>query len=123
VTATQTFTAYQMSLTVVAFTGASGVGASNIANGASGPQVVPLTTTKAGSLVYGVANDYDAAASRTIGAGQTMVHQRLATAQGDTFWVQSLSAPVASVSSVQLNDTAPTTDQWNYAAVEIVSSR
>ena len=40
---------------------------------------------------------------------------------GDTFWVQSITAPAASAGSqVRLNDTAPTADQWNLAAVEIV---
>ena len=72
--------------------------------------------------MYGVGNDWDTATSRTVGAGQAIVHQRLATA-GDTFWVEARSAPVASISLTQLNDTAPTADQWNYAAVEIVSSR
>ena len=40
---------------------------------------------------------------------------------GDTFWVQAWTNPIASVDTpVQLNDTAPTRDQWNFAAVEIV---
>ena len=53
VTATQTAKTYQMSLTVVAFTGAAGVGASAAANAASGAQAVSLTTTKAGSPYTG----------------------------------------------------------------------
>jgi hypothetical protein len=40
---------------------------------------------------------------------------------GDTFWVQAWTNPIASADTpVQLNDTSPTRDQWNFAAVEIV---
>jgi hypothetical protein len=44
----------------------------------------------------------------------------LDTASGDTYWVQALSAAVAAPGPVQLNDTSPTTDRWNMAAVEIL---
>jgi hypothetical protein len=112
---------YQQSLTVVAFRGASGIGASAIANGASGAPTVTLVTTRANSLVFGVGNDWDRAVARTLGTNQTMVHQYVATAVGDTFWVQRRTAAVAAAgTSVQLNDTAPTNDRWNLAAVEIV---
>ena len=50
-------------------------------------------TTAAGSVVYGVGNDWDRAAARTIPAGQTKVHEFLAPT-GDTFWVQRLTAAV-----------------------------
>jgi hypothetical protein len=121
VRSSQSVTGYRQSLTVVAFRGATGIGASAMANGASGAPTVVLVTTRANSLVYGVGNDWDRAVARTLGAGQVMVHQRLETAVGDTFWVQSRSAPIpAAGSSVQLNDTAPINDRWNFASVEIV---
>jgi hypothetical protein len=40
---------------------------------------------------------------------------------GDTYWVQAQNPPTASAGSiVKINDTAPTSDRWNLAAVEIV---
>jgi hypothetical protein len=121
VRSTQSVAGFQQSLTVVAFRGATAVGASAIANGSTGAPSVSLVTTRANSLVYGVGNDWDRAVARTVGTNQVMVHQATVTAVGDTFWVQSRSAavPIAG-SSVQLNDTAPTNDRWNFAGVEIV---
>ena len=82
-----------------------------------------VTTTKAQSLVYAVGNDYDNALSRTPGAGQVLVHQWVETATGDTFWVQRISGYVATAGTVAtVNDTAPTTDRWNLAAVEVLSN-
>jgi hypothetical protein len=84
---------------------------------------VSLTTKAAGSLSYAVGNDYDSATPRTLGAGQTLVNQWPDTATGDTYWVQGTSAPsIAAGQTVTLNDTAPTADQWNFAAVEVLAS-
>ena len=52
-------------------------------------------------------------------AGQTKVHEYPAPA-GDTMWVQALAGTTSSAGqTVRLNDTAPTTDRWNYAIVEL----
>jgi beta-lactam-binding protein with PASTA domain len=111
--------AVNQSLTVVAVTGASGVGASNIGGAASGAPSVSLTAQAAGSVVYAVGNDFDRAVARTVPAGQTKVHEFFAPS-GDTFWVQSANNPTAAAGAiVTLNDTAPTTDQWNFAIVEV----
>ena len=121
ITSTQSQTGYRQSLTVVAFVGASGVGASSTANAATGAPTVSLTTTKAGSLVYGVGNDYDRAVARTVPAGQSKVHEWVDTITGDTYWVQARVGSVASIGTVvTLQDTAPTNDRWNFAIVEIV---
>src|SRR5262245_1260004 len=107
------------SLTVIAFTGASGVGASAVAGGATGGPSVTLTAQAAGSAVYGVGVDFDQAVARTVGAGQTKVHEFLAPS-GDTMWMQMLNATTSAAgATARLNDTAPTTDQWNFAIVEI----
>jgi len=112
---------YDQSLTVVALTGASGVGASNGANAASGAPSVTLTTTAANAWVFGVGNDWDRAVARTLGTGQTMVHQWVDTGAGDTFWVQRLSNAVTAAGTVAtINDTAPTADRWNLTAVEVI---
>jgi hypothetical protein len=121
VTATQGKAGYNQSLTVVAFAGASGVGASATANAKTGAPTVSLTSTVAGSLVYGAGNDYDRAVARTPGAGQAIVHQWLDTAIGDSYWVQNRTAAIsAPMTTATISDSAPTNDSWNLAAVEVV---
>ena len=116
------------SVTVVAFTGADvsgtngsgGIGATKSASAASGAPTVSLTTTRANSWVFAVGNDWDGAQARTLGTNQTMIHQYLATV-GDTFWVQRTSAPTAASGTiVTINDTAPTTHQYNLSACEVL---
>jgi hypothetical protein len=110
-----------LSLTVIAFAGADGVGAAAAASARSGAPKVSLTTTRPGSFVFGGGNDWDGAVSRTIPAGQELVHQWLGDA-GDTFWVQRLSGAVAAAATpVTLTDTAPTDHRWNFSAVEILA--
>jgi hypothetical protein len=117
----QAFSAYDQSLTVVVFTGASGVGASAAASATSGAAKVSLVTTRPQSLVYAVGNDWDRAIARTLGPNQVMVHQWVDARVNDTFWVQAFTSPVAAAStSVTLSTTAPTAGRWNFAAVEIV---
>jgi beta-lactam-binding protein with PASTA domain len=117
----QSWRGYRQSLTVVTFRNASGVGASAIASGATGAPSVTLITPAANSLVYGVGNDWDRAVARTLGSDQVMVHQWVATVVGDTFWVQRWNAVVPSAgTSIRLNCTAPTNDQWNFVGVAVV---
>jgi beta-lactam-binding protein with PASTA domain len=114
---------YHQSLTVVTVSGAAGTGAAVSANGPTGAPLVTLTTTRPGSLVYGVGNDWDRAVARTLGPNQTLLHQVVDTATADTFWSQYLTAAVSTGgAAVQLNDTAPTSDKWNFTAVEILAS-
>ena len=123
VSATESKTVFHQMLTVIAFQGSSGIGAVQSAGAATGTPTVSLTTTRAGSLVFGVGNDWDKATARTVGAAQTLANQWVDTSAGDTFWVQNLTAPAGPIGSiVTLNDTAPTTDRWNLAAVEIKGS-
>jgi hypothetical protein len=115
-------TAFDQSLTVVAFRGATGVGASASANAATGAPTVALTTTKAGSWVYAVGNDWDRAVARTVGAGQAIVHQFVDSSIGDTYWTQSATGPTAALGTVvSMSDTAPTNDRWNFTAVEVLA--
>jgi hypothetical protein len=55
-------------------------------------------------------------------SGQVLVHQKVDTVVGDTYWVQSTAAPITANALVDIHDTLPTSDQWNYAAVEIVAT-
>ena len=112
---------YRQSFTVAVLSGASGVGASAGASAASGAPTARIVATAAGSWVFGVGNDYDSATARTLGSGQTMLHQWLETTLGDTYWVQRLATPVgAAGSAVTINDTGPTNDRWNLTVVEVV---
>jgi len=115
------------SLTVLSFTGVdptgtngvNAIGATATASARSGAPTASVVTTRNNSLVVGVGNDYDNAVARTLGSGQKLVHQFL-TPAGDTYWVQMSSAvtPTAG-STVTINDTAPTGDQYNLAIAEV----
>ena len=121
VTATRSTGSYVGSITVVTFTGAdqSADGAIGAASAATGAPSLSLTTSRAGSWVWGVGHDWDRAVARTVGASQTKVDEFLPST-GDTLWVQrqTLPTPLAGT-PVTVNDTAPTNDRWNLAAVEV----
>ena len=123
VTSTPSVSAYTQSVTVVTFSGAAGVGVWAGVSGPNGGPSVSLTTTQPGSLLYAAGNDWDGAIARTLGANQAMVHQWMSTGSGDTYWVQRVVGAVPAAGTVvQLNDTAPTADRWNFAGVEIVAA-
>ena len=122
VTATRGVSPYQGSISVVAFSGADTTvdGAVGTGNGTTGAPTATLTTTRAGSWVWGIGDDWDNARARTVGSGQTKFDEDLAPS-GDTFWVQSQAAPGNPASTpVTINDTAPATDRWNLATIEIL---
>jgi hypothetical protein len=114
---------YDQSLTVIAMQNTKGTGAAVAGGAASGAPSVSLTTTHPNSLVYGVGDDWDNAIGRTVGTNQVLLHQFLDTATGDTRWAQNTDVQAGPAGSVvTLNDTAPTGDQWNLAAVEIIGA-
>jgi carboxypeptidase family protein len=116
------------SITVMSFTGVdttpganlpNAIGATGTGNSAKGAPTASLVTTRNNSWVLGVGNDYDNGIARTLGAGQTLVHQFL-TPTGDTYWVQMQSATTPlSGTTVTINDTAPSTDRYNLSIVEV----
>lgn len=114
---------YAGSLVVTAFIGASTAvnGATKTASGSRGTPTATLTPTMPGSWVWGVGNDWDRAAARTVGPNQSMVDEYLSPF-ADTFWVQRQSAPssTASTAPVTINDTAPAEDRWNLALIEVL---
>jgi Concanavalin A-like lectin/glucanases superfamily len=114
---------YHGSLTVVGFTNASGIGKVGQASAPSGAPDISLVGIAAGNWVFAVGNDWDNPIARTPVSGQVLVHQRVDTQVGDTYWVQSTAAPSLVSGSVDIHDSAPTSDQWNYAAVEIVAKQ
>jgi hypothetical protein len=123
VTSQPTVRGFHGSLVVVAFINAAGVGIVGQTSAPSGPPDIFLPGVSAGNWVFAVGNDWDRAVARTPVSGQVLVHQRVDTSVGDTFWVQSTAAPSVANGIVTIHDTQPTTDQWNYAAVEIVATR
>jgi hypothetical protein len=120
VTATQSSGSWQSSMSVVGLLNAdTSPGATVAAAAATGAPSAAITTTRAGSWVWGVGTDWAAARARTIGAGQTLVDQYLPPA-GDTYWLQRLTAQTpVSGTNVTVNDTAPTSDRWDLALIEI----
>jgi hypothetical protein len=111
------------SLTVLAFTNAAGAGIVGQASAPSGAPDIYLPGVFAGNWVFAVGNDWDQSVARTPVSGQSLIHQRLDTQTGDTYWVQATTAPSTADALVDIHDSAPTNDQWNYAAVEIVATR
>jgi len=92
------------------------------ASGTSGAPSASLTTTKASSLVFAVGNDWDRAVARTLPAGWTMLDQWVATTNGDTCWSQYTNQPTGAAGAVvNAGDTAPTNDQWNLVAIELLT--
>jgi hypothetical protein len=120
VTSTQTLSGFSQSLTVVAFTGAGGIGASASGGANSTAPSVSVTTTRGGSLVYGVGNDPDRDTARTVGTNQAMVHQFLDSNLRATYWVQRRTTTAGAGSIVPINDTSPNGNRWNLAVVEII---
>jgi len=50
-----------------------------------------------------------------------MLHQNVDTATGDTYWSQYTGQITGLAGeTITMNDTAPTTDRWNMAAVELL---
>src|SRR4029079_19685573 len=98
--------------------GSGAIGATGTGNSIAGAPTATLTTTRANSWVFGVGNDFDRATARTAGTNQVLVHQAL-PAVGDTYWIQRTAAPIATLSSVTINDTAPTGDRYNLFIAEI----
>jgi hypothetical protein len=123
VTSQPTVAGYHGSLVVVAFTNAAGTGVVGRASAPTGAPDIVLPGISAGNWVFAVGNDWDRAIGRVPVAGQVLVHQRVDTTTGDTFWVQSTATPSTANALVDIRDSSPTTDQWNYAAVEIVATR
>ena len=117
------------SMTVMSFAGVNtagtngsqAIGAVGSKSAASGAPTATLVSTGNNSWVIGVGNDFDNAVARTLGSGQTLVHQYL-TPTGDTYWVQMQTNPVpVSGTTVTINDTAPTKDRFNLSIVEILA--
>jgi Fibronectin type III domain len=119
------------SITVMTFTGADtsgtngsgAIGATGAGNSGGGAPIASLTTTRNGSWVVGVGVDFSGPLDRTAGANQTIVHQDLQSLPPayDTFWVQMQNAPTLwSGTTVNIDDTAPTTNCYDLSICEVL---
>jgi hypothetical protein len=121
VTATEKYSGSDVTLTVVAFRNAAGVGRHATFHSGSGAPVGTLTTSQSDSLVFAVGDDWLNSASRTPGAGQAIVCQSTDSGH-DTYWVQATKAVISKAgTTVTLNDPKPAKDPYNLVLVEIVS--
>jgi hypothetical protein len=121
VSATERYTGSNVSLTVVAFKNATGIGKHAMFHSGAGAPAGSLTTSKASSWVFAVGDDWLHSASRTTGSGQTVVHA--STDSADTYWVQSTNSRTSKAGTkVTINDTKPPKDPYNLVLVEILSS-
>jgi hypothetical protein len=110
-------------LAIIAMEGVKGVGASIAASGSTGAPSTKLTTSGATSLIFAVGHDYTNAIARTLPAGWVSLDQWVDTSTGDTYWSQYTNNPTGPAGTVvTVNDLAPTTDQWNLAAVELLNT-
>jgi hypothetical protein len=114
---------YHGTLVVIAFSNAVGPGIVGRSAAPSGPPDIYLPGVSAGNWVFAVGNDWDNPITRTPVSHQYLVHQRVDTTVGDTSWVQATIAPSTANSLIDIHDSSPTSDQWNYCAVEVVATR
>src|SRR5581483_6172205 len=122
ITATLGYGGYDASLNVIAEEGADGVGASAGKAGSTGAPSLQLTTLSSTSLVFAAGNDWDSATARMLPGGWAMLDQWVNDGTGDTYWTQYTNAPTGPAGSkVTVSDTAPATNHWNLAAVELIN--
>jgi hypothetical protein len=114
-------------MAIISFTGSgpdlpSSFGATAAASGAAGTAPSgSLNTTAGDSWVWGCGFDWDSGTARTVGANQTLVYEDVDATSGITFWTQRQNSTTpTSGTNVTINDTLPTTDQWNLSLVEIL---
>jgi hypothetical protein len=120
VTATQRYTGSTVTLTVVAFKNAAGIGRHATFHSGAGAPTGTLATSKNDSLVFAVGDDWLNSAPRTPGAGQAIDYQSTDSAH-DTYWVQATKSVAASAGTrVTINDTKPVRDPYNLVLAEIL---
>jgi RHS repeat-associated protein len=122
VTATFASTNSLRMLAIFTITGAdaNSIGATASASSSDGAPSVSLVTTRNNSWVFGVGNDPTHDAGRTVGSGQTSPDGNGESGVG-TLWDQRENSTTASSGTqVTLNDTSPSTDAYDFTAVEVL---
>jgi hypothetical protein len=121
VTARAGTSGYHVWLNLVTLQGAIRTGATAARSAASGSPHVSYRATAAGSIGFAVGNDFDRAVAPAPGAGQLLINRRLDTT-GDTYWSQARGTGARRGATVTLNDSSPSGDHTNLAAVEVLAA-
>lgn len=112
------------SLQVEVLTGAEttwgGAIAANAA--ASAAPTVTVTTTQAGSWIFGVISDWNQAGLGTAGSGVTIISEYNPSGQITIHNLRETASTSSSGTAVTINLTAPATEQYNMLGVEIRAS-
>jgi len=120
VTSREGQTGFAQHVAVVAYSHAGPLGASGIAAAPRGAAGLKLTAKASGSYLVAVGSDWDHAIARTVLTGQSILSSWVDAGDGDTLWVQSTAAANSIAGRrVTLGTAAPTTDRWDFAAVEV----
>ncbi len=123
VTATQVSKGGKLSLQVLSFTGASGIGAKITGGATTGAAKAALTTTRGNSLTFAVGYNGTATATPVVATGQTLLHKLTTSGTTGNAWMQRTTAATpTSGTAVTLATTAPTNLAWNMAGVEILAT-
>lgn len=108
---------------VVRFSGSNGVGASNVANGASGSPSVSLTTTQANSAIVVIVSDWNAGSgTQTFTNNFSGTPTALTDYPGDgaRYGVAIAYFPDAgAIGSKTVGMSAPTGQKWTIIAIEV----
>ncbi len=119
ITAKATHSGSDGMISVIAFRNAAGTGVAGAAGAPKSAPSIYLPAVADASWVFAVGNDWDRAVGRAPVSGQVLQHQWRDTRVKSTFWVQSTAKPVTQAGLVTIADKTPTTDRWNFAAVEV----
>jgi len=110
---------YDQHLTVIGMEGIDGVGASSAASGSSGAPGLILKTSSETSLVFAVGEGGRAVAPG-LPTGWVPLGQWIDRGSHATYWGQYTNQPTGSAGTVvTVKATAPASDGWNMAAVEL----
>lgn len=125
VTATRAIGHYSGDITVVGFLNASiassGATANNSAH--SGAPNVSLKSTEANSWIWATGFDWDNSSKIVVGSNQNLVDSYVYRGESISSWTQDQSNPSSSAGQqITMNDTSPTQDRWDFAAIEILPS-
>jgi len=114
--------AYHGTITVVAFDGASGIGAVGSASGMKGAPEVTVTPTSCGSSLWAAGHDWSKATRPEPVDGQSVFTKFIDRTVGDSYWTSAVDAPTETTDPVTIKVTGPRKDLWTYAAVEILGT-
>lgn len=107
---------------VIRFSGSSGVGASNVATGASGSPSVSLTTTQANSAIVVIASDWNAVAGTQTFTTAAGTPTALTGYPGDgAHYGVAIAyyADVGAIGAKTVGMSAPTGQKWSIIAIEV----